>query len=83
MERSPDPVAFLKQLVQRFSPMSWSGSRAAIMESRLPLLKQLESHVNPRIGEVAREEGLRFQRQIEQERKWETENDRSTDERFE
>jgi hypothetical protein len=73
----------LKQLVQRFAPMSWSGSRAAIMESRLPLLKQLESHANPRIAEVAREEGLRFQQQVEKERKWETENDRSTDERFE
>jgi hypothetical protein len=83
LDRSPDPVASLKQLVQRFAPMSWSGSRAAIMESRLPLLKQLESHANPRIAEVAREEGLRFQQQVEKERKWETENDRSTDERFE
>jgi hypothetical protein len=43
----------------------------------------IEPHVSPRVAEVAREEGLRFQQRVEQERKWETENDRSTDERFE
>jgi hypothetical protein len=83
MDRSPDPAALLKQIVQRFSPMSWSGSRAAIMESRLPLLKQLESHADPRIAETAREESLRFKQQVEREREWEKENDRATDERFE
>ncbi|MEA2895136.1 MAG: hypothetical protein QOJ84_751, partial [Bradyrhizobium sp.] len=38
LRRAPDPLAILETFVKRFSPRSWSGSRAAIIESRLVLL---------------------------------------------
>jgi hypothetical protein len=83
LERAPDPVEFLKIFVHRFRPMSWSGSRAAIMETRLPLLQKLEGHADPRIADFAKEEGPRLTQEVERERRWETENDRDSDERFE
>jgi hypothetical protein len=83
LERAPDPVEFLKIFVHRFRPMSWSGSRAAIMESHIPLLKALESHADHRIADIAKLEGLRLTQEAERERLWETENDRNSDGRFE
>lgn len=42
LEKAPDRVAVLKEFVRRFRPMIWSGSRAAIVESRAKLLDELE-----------------------------------------
>jgi hypothetical protein len=83
LEKAPDKAEILKILVRRFRPRSWSGSRAAVMETRVPLFKALEGHPDPAIAAFARTEGERFRKEIELEKKHETEHDKETDERFE
>lgn len=83
LSRAPDPMAVLETFVGRFSPGSWSGSRAAIIETRLGLLDQLGQLKNMfPVGNITR---IRSQLvdSIKQERKWENERDSSRDERFE
>jgi hypothetical protein len=41
LERAPDRVAVLERFIQRFSPTSWWGSRAAIMEASTKAFSQL------------------------------------------
>jgi hypothetical protein len=83
LEKAPDHVAVLNQFVRRFRPMSWSGSRAAAMETRLPLLRALEAHADPAIAALAKADGTRLESEIERERERETRDDRASDERFE
>jgi len=83
LDKAPKKADVLKKLVRHFRPMSWSGSRAAIMEARLPLLKLLEEHPDAAIVAFAKADGQRLKEEIAQERKHETERDKATDERFE
>jgi hypothetical protein len=83
LDQAPDRVTTLRQFVCRFRPMSWSGSRAAVMETRLPLLRQLESHADPALVAFAKAEGARFKKEIDRERERETQEDKANDERFE
>jgi len=41
LHHAPDKLPVLKGFISRFYPSSWSGSRASIMEERLPLLQSL------------------------------------------
>ena len=63
--------------------MRWSGSRAVTMETRLPLLAQLEKHPNPEVVGFAKSDGIRLRKEIENERAQETKDDKANDERFE
>jgi hypothetical protein len=83
LKRAPDVLAVLKQFVGRFSPTSWMGSRAAIVEARLPLLDQLDELVDVSISEFIREARAELVEDIARSRKWETERDSERDERFE
>lgn len=83
LERAPDPLTVLAEFVKRFRPQGWSGSRAALMESRLPLLRKLEEHPERRVADFARREGARLKEEVDQWRKHETEEDRLRDETFE
>jgi hypothetical protein len=83
LDKAPDRVAALKQLVRRFRPMTWSGSRAAVMETRLPLLDHLELHADAAVAAFAKAEGKRLKKEIDQERERETKDDKANDERFE
>ena len=83
LDKSPDRMAVLKQFVSRFRPSSWSGSRAAAMETRLPLLGKLEKHTDPTVAQFAKADGARLREEVDEERKWETRKDRASDERFE
>jgi hypothetical protein len=83
LEESPDSIEILKQFVRRFRPTSWSGSRAVAMEAYLPLLQTLQSHVDPRVAQFARAEEGRLKKEIDEERKRETRDDKVSDERFE
>jgi len=83
LQKAPDRIAVLKQFIRRFRPMSWSGSRAAAMETRVPLLRVLESHADPAIAALAKADGARLKSEIEREREQETREDRASDERFE
>ena len=83
LDRAPDKLDVLKKFVRHLRPMTWSGSRAAIMETRLPLLKKLEQHSDAALAGFAKADGERLKKEIEQEKRYETEQDRSVDETFE
>jgi hypothetical protein len=83
LTRSPDQLAVLKELVGNFQPLSWSGSRATIMESRLPLLDDPFVRDDPTLASFVEESRVELKRVIEIERRAETERDKTRDERFE
>lgn len=83
LKRAPDAVSVLETFVNRFSPTSWSGSRAAIVESRVPLLDQLDVLNNPALAEFVAKIRPELSEEIARMRKWENEQDRERDERFE
>lgn len=65
LDAAPDPSAVLRAFVQRVAPSHWSGSRAAIMKSRVELLKGLESRKDVRIDLLLAQELPRLQKAIE------------------
>lgn len=83
LEEAPDRVVVLDRLVQRLRPTSWSGSIAAIMEARIELLQDLETHTDSNVAKYAQRERCRLRQQIEKERRWETKMHKAADERFE
>jgi hypothetical protein len=83
LRHAPNKLSVLERFVGRFRPMSWSGSRAAIMESRLPMLAELESYPDADVAQYGREQGIVLKEEIVRERERETKHDRNTDERFE
>jgi hypothetical protein len=83
LDAAPNPTAILEIFIDRFSPRSWSGSRAAIIESRARLLEALTDHPNVSIAAMAIEKQPALQAAVERERRSETERDQERDERFE
>lgn len=83
LRSSPNPEEVLKVFIERFRPMSWSGSRAAIMEANAKLLDALDSLVGTELQHVAEGAKIRLFQEIDLEQRWETERDQSRDERFE
>ncbi len=83
IDNAPDAVTVLNEFKRTFRPMSWSGSRADIMQKRLSLLSSLKSHKNPVVSEWACNEERVFEEEIRSERQLEEKYNRSRDERFE
>jgi len=83
LEEASDRAAVLDQFLSRFRPQGWSGSLAAILDSRAALLLALGDHRDRHLAEHAMRAHAALQQQITAERKWETEVHRSRDERFE
>jgi hypothetical protein len=83
LDRAPDRPAVLKRFVRRLRPMTWSGSLAAAMETRLPLLRKLETHEDLEIAAFAKSDVAHLTKEIELQREQETRNDKENDERFE
>lgn len=83
LEKAPDRVAVLKQFIRQFSPMSWAGSRAAIVAANTKLLDELEAYPDAAVAKFVTEEKVRLIQWVEQEKRQETELDRARDERFE
>jgi hypothetical protein len=69
--------------VARFSPHSWSGSRAAIIEANAQLLTVEEESADATLAHMARQERERLLSEARGERRWESEWRRREDERFE
>ena len=78
-----EPARVLDVFLDRFSPMSWSGSRAEIMATRLPLIKALMHHARPEVVEWAKTHTETFAANVERERVSEARSDRIRDEAFE
>ena len=83
LKRAPDSLAVLKTFVSRFRPTSWSGSRAAIIETRLGLLDRLGELNNASLEDHIAEARPKLVEEIAQWRKMEDERDSARDERFE
>lgn len=83
LDHAPDVVAVLGEYKRAFRPMSWSGSRADIMEKSLDLISGLAGHANPAVAKWAREEERAFSNEIQVEREWESQRNRERDESFE
>lgn len=83
IDESPAPLQVLESFYRRFEPMSWSGSRAAMMETRLQLLVRLASDARPEIAVWARNAVDAFTKRVVRERERELEWSREEDERFE
>ena len=83
LDRAPDRLAIVKEYAQRFRPHSYSGSLATAMEAALAPLRRLEDDADQTVAAFARAERTRLRQEIESSRRYETETDRRTDERFE
>jgi hypothetical protein len=83
LEKAPDRIAVLKQFIRKFSPMSWAGSRAAIIAANIKLLDELEAYPDTTLAKFVLEEKVRLSQWVEQEKRQETELDKVRDKRFE
>jgi hypothetical protein len=83
LKRAPSPLVILETFVRRFSPRSWSGSRAAIIESRLGLLDHISELKNTSLTDYVTRIRPQLVDNVARERKWENERDSDRDERFE
>ena len=83
LDTAPDPIPVLDVFIERFSPRMWSGSRAAIVESRLHLLDKFECHPNAAIAALVANKRPELQMEVARTREWETKHDRERDEKFE
>ncbi len=79
LANAPDSGCVLKVFVDRIS----SGFGAALMEANAGLLDDLETEVSPDLAHIVDEAKARLEREIAEERHWETEWDNARDERFE
>lgn len=82
-QQAPEPMKVIQSLLHRLEPMHWSGSRAAAMSKRLPLLDALETLVgSDDLAELRRyREG--FEQKIEREQRREQDEQSRRDTRFE
>ncbi|MFX3634558.1 MAG: hypothetical protein ACE3L7_15805 [Candidatus Pristimantibacillus sp.] len=78
-----DPVIILNELKSTFRPRSWDGSRSDLMQTRLPLLIELQKHENSVVVNWAKEEERKFIAEIRSEREWEQRLEKGKNERFE
>jgi hypothetical protein len=83
LKHAPNRLAVLSELVHNFQPMSWSGSRATVMESRLPLFDDPLVRDDPTLVSFVEESRIELKRAIDIERRAETDRDKTRDERFE
>jgi hypothetical protein len=77
------PLTVLAIFVERFSPMTWSGSPAVEIEERAGLLDDLADHPDRAIAGYATEKRRQFADTVARYRRAEAEEHRDRDERFE
>jgi len=80
---SSDPIKVLNKFKLSLRPMSWSGSRAEIMQGRLCLISALKTYGNQLIEDWAYKEEPKFQEEIRAEFEWESKCVTDENERFE
>jgi hypothetical protein len=84
LENAPDRIAVLKEFVNQLVDItSWSGSRAAAMETNARLLDGLMGYPDTAVVDFVVHEKVRIRQMIESERHRERFFDRQRDERFE
>jgi len=83
LEHAPDCKPVLAEFIDRFSPVSWSGSRAVLIEANARLLEALDGVVPSSVMPFVEQNRRRLGGAIEAERKQELSYARISDERFE
>jgi len=83
LENSPEPTKVLDEYSSSLHPTSWSGSRAKILESRLPLFHSLINHDNKGVSSWAINKEVQWKKNIAREYEKEVERDIDRAERFE
>jgi hypothetical protein len=83
LDQAPEPVTVLAIFVERFSPMTWNGSRAAEFEERARLLDDLADHPDKALSAYAAEQRRQLADTVARYRRAEAEEHRDRDERFE
>lgn len=83
LEHAPDCKLVLAEFINRFSPASWSGSRAVLIEANVRLLDALGGVVPSSVMPFVEQNHHRLSSLIEDERKQELSRARTSDERFE
>jgi hypothetical protein len=83
LDKAPDRVAVLKKFIEQFSPMSWLGSRAGIVESNAKLLDDLAEYPDTALVDFIAKAKVRLAEAIKMERRTETFFEKERDERFE
>lgn len=83
LKNSSDPILVLDEFASTIIPMSWSGSRADILQNRIGLFASLKLHNDPRIVEWAVKNEVELNQRIIVERNSEQERESERNERFE
>lgn len=83
LARAPNLRSVLEVFIERFRPMTWSGSRASIMDANAQLLGRLELYVTPELMPFVNHAQAQLALEVARERQRETEYDRVRDESFE
>lgn len=83
LEAAPQPEKLVEAYLQHLAPMSWSGSRADIMEHRLAKVELLKHHYSPEVGLTITRLAPAIRSRISDMRRAEQDEDRERDERFE
>lgn len=83
LANAPDPRSVLEVFMKRFRPLSWSGSRASLIEANARLLDSLDSSLVPGLMTFVTEAKAQLAQDVQREMRWETQEARVQDERFE
>jgi hypothetical protein len=80
---APNPLPVMRELVARFRPMQWSGSRSAILDANASLLDQFDTRGNHELAMFIEVQRQSLREEARQELEWEARRDSDRDERFE
>ena len=84
LAHAPDAGTVLAVFIERFRPMSWSGSRAAAIDANARLLDNLDVEVSAHLMQIITSAKAQLAQDVAAEREHETAEDRVIrDERFE
>ena len=83
LEAAPEPEIVLQTYADRVTPLSWSVSRANIMQPRADAINKLTQHERTDVANAAKMVSERLKREIEQKRVHEQREDKEREQRFE
>lgn len=83
INESPEPLLVIEALGQEAIPMSWSGSRASVIEQRAKIFEELLCHENPDVVESTKMILHKLEEMVGRERAREELESRQSEERFE
>ncbi|PPU92646.1 hypothetical protein XalbCFBP2523_09935 [Xanthomonas albilineans] len=83
LEAAVDKKGIINTMFAGIRPMSWSGSRADIMEIRVKAFTELLEHPLHEVRDIAKEKFEEVEREVRREREWEAQEHSQREQRFE